>query len=137
MTPGFSPGLKASVTIMQGCNNYCAYCVVPYVRGPEESRPSREILAEVEALAANGVKEILLLGQNVNSLWPEPGRRNYLCSFVASVWKRFPGWNEFVSLLLTPRTFPRNSLIVSGELPICVNIFICRSRPAQTKYLRR
>jgi tRNA-2-methylthio-N6-dimethylallyladenosine synthase len=67
MTPGFSPGIKASVTIMQGCNNYCAYCVVPFVRGPEESFSSQEILLEVETLAAKGVKEILLLGQNVNS----------------------------------------------------------------------
>jgi tRNA-2-methylthio-N6-dimethylallyladenosine synthase len=67
MTPDFSPGVKASVTVMQGCNNYCAYCVVPFVRGPEESRPSHEILSEVETLAAHGVKEILLLGQNVNS----------------------------------------------------------------------
>jgi tRNA-2-methylthio-N6-dimethylallyladenosine synthase len=67
MTIGFSQSLNASVTIMQGCNNYCAYCLVPFVRGPEESRPAKEIVAEVEALTAQGVKEILLLGQNVNS----------------------------------------------------------------------
>lgn len=65
--PGMPPSVKASVNIMQGCDNYCSYCVVPYVRGPEVSRPSGEILAEVEALVAQGVKEILLLGQNVNS----------------------------------------------------------------------
>ncbi|OGP51111.1 MAG: tRNA (N6-isopentenyl adenosine(37)-C2)-methylthiotransferase MiaB [Deltaproteobacteria bacterium RBG_13_43_22] len=65
--PGFFQGVKASVTIMQGCNNYCAYCVVPLVRGPEESRPSQDILSEVKTLAANGVRETLLLGQNVNS----------------------------------------------------------------------
>jgi tRNA-2-methylthio-N6-dimethylallyladenosine synthase len=67
LTEDLAPGIKTSVTIMQGCNNYCAYCVVPFVRGPEESRPSQEILSEIETLAARGVKEILLLGQNVNS----------------------------------------------------------------------
>lgn len=55
------------VTVMQGCDNYCSYCIVPYVRGPEISRRSTEILDEVRQLAAEGVREITLLGQNVNS----------------------------------------------------------------------
>jgi tRNA-2-methylthio-N6-dimethylallyladenosine synthase len=58
---------QAWVQVMSGCTNYCSYCIVPFVRGPERSRPAGELAAEVEALAADGVREVTLLGQNVNA----------------------------------------------------------------------
>ena len=63
--PEAPPALTAFVPIIEGCTNYCAYCIVPHVRGPERSRPSREIRAEIEHLAARGCREVTLLGQNV------------------------------------------------------------------------
>ena len=67
ITPVRSSAIKAWVSIMYGCNNFCSYCIVPYVRGRERSRPYEEIVEEVKYLIANGYKDITLLGQNVNS----------------------------------------------------------------------
>ena len=70
-------GVSGFVTIQRGCDKFCTFCVVPYTRGVEESRPTAEIRDEVERLCADGVKEITLLGQTIDS-WGKrlPGRPN-------------------------------------------------------------
>jgi tRNA-2-methylthio-N6-dimethylallyladenosine synthase len=76
--PEAPPALTAFVPIIEGCTNYCAYCIVPHVRGPERSRPSREIHTEIEHLAARGCREVMLLGQNVLVYgYDRPGERDF------------------------------------------------------------
>ncbi|MGZ5598863.1 MAG: tRNA (N6-isopentenyl adenosine(37)-C2)-methylthiotransferase MiaB [Usitatibacter sp.] len=67
LPPARTEGSSAFVSIMEGCSKYCSFCVVPYTRGEEVSRPLEDVLAEVRHLAGNGVKEVTLLGQNVNA----------------------------------------------------------------------
>jgi tRNA-2-methylthio-N6-dimethylallyladenosine synthase len=74
---------QAWLQISQGCNCVCSYCIVPSTRGREQSRPASELLAEVEALAADGVREVTLLGQNVNSYGRDLGSRGFdPCTFA-------------------------------------------------------
>jgi tRNA-2-methylthio-N6-dimethylallyladenosine synthase len=67
LPPARAEGAAAFVSIMEGCSKYCSFCVVPYTRGPEISRPFDDVIAEIAGLAAQGVKEVTLLGQNVNA----------------------------------------------------------------------
>ncbi len=82
LPPARVHGASAFVSIMEGCSKYCSYCVVPYTRGEEVSRPFEDVLVEVASLADQGVKEVTLLGQNVNAYRGKMGASTELADFA-------------------------------------------------------
>ena len=81
----YDGGAKAFISIMYGCNNFCTYCIVPYVRGRERSREDSDILNEIRALSKTGVREVMLLGQNVNSYGADRGEENAFAHLLEKV----------------------------------------------------
>ncbi len=82
LPPARVEGASAFVSIMEGCSKYCSYCVVPYTRGEEVSRPFEDVLVEVAGLADQGVKEVTLLGQNVNAYLGKMGDTTEIADFA-------------------------------------------------------
>ena len=112
------------VTIMQGCNNFCAYCVVPHLRGREQSRPLPEILREIETLTARGIREVTLLGQNVNSYGQTlPGETDFtqLISAIGKV----PGIGRIRFTTSHPKDLSPRLIACFGELSsLCEHIHL-------------
>ncbi|MEW5921028.1 MAG: tRNA (N6-isopentenyl adenosine(37)-C2)-methylthiotransferase MiaB [Bacillota bacterium] len=111
--------LFAWVPISYGCNNYCTYCIVPYVRGPEKSRLPADIIAEVEKLAHNGYREVTLLGQNVNSYGRDLNEQMDFADLLQMV-ARIPGLLRIRYMTSHPRDFTEKMIaIIAQEPKIC------------------
>ena len=113
--------LKAFVPIMRGCENYCTYCVVPYVRGREASRAPEEVLSEVESLARDGCREVMLLGQNVNSYRDGGVSFAELLRNVAGV----AGIERIRFMTSHPKDFPDELIRAMAEIPqVCRHLHL-------------
>jgi len=123
LPPARVDGASAFVSIMEGCSKYCSYCVVPYTRGEEVSRPFDDVLTEVAGLADQGVKEVTLLGQNVNAYRGAMGDTSEIADFallleyVAEV----PGIERIRYTTSHPKEFTPRLMDVYARLPQLVN----------------
>ncbi|HYF18829.1 MAG TPA: tRNA (N6-isopentenyl adenosine(37)-C2)-methylthiotransferase MiaB, partial [Ramlibacter sp.] len=114
---------RAFVSIMEGCSKYCSFCVVPYTRGEEVSRPFEDIVAEIAALAAKGVKEVTLLGQNVNAWRGRMGDTAEIADFallleyVADI----PGIERIRYTTSHPNEFTQRLVEAYGKVPKLVS----------------
>ena len=120
---------RGYITIIEGCDKFCAYCVVPYTRGKERSRTSTSVLAEAHKMAEAGYTEIQLLGQNVNSYRDREGKRSF-AELLAAVgeMRGFAGCALPLPIRATPR---RISLPRSMQCLHCAITFIFRCRAAR------
>jgi tRNA-2-methylthio-N6-dimethylallyladenosine synthase len=117
---------KALVPIMHGCDNFCSYCIVPYVRGREISRPPEEIFREISFLVDSGVKEVTLLGQNVNSyVYPDKNEDMNFPGLLEKIIKKFPGLSWVRFLTSHPKDVSPNLLRCMAENPaICRHLHL-------------
>ena len=114
---------SAYVSIMEGCSKYCSYCVVPYTRGEEVSRPFDDVLTEVAGLAAQGVKEIVLLGQNVNAYLGKMGNSEEIADFALLIEyiAEIPGVERIRFTTSHPKEFTQRLIDVYTKVPKLVS----------------
>ncbi len=123
LPPARVSGATAFVSIMEGCSKYCSYCVVPYTRGEEVSRPFDDVLAEVAGLADQGVKEVTLLGQNVNAYRGTMGGTAEIADFALLIEyvAAIPGIERIRYTTSHPNEFTQRLIEVYARVPQLVN----------------
>ncbi|NYG31781.1 tRNA (N6-isopentenyl adenosine(37)-C2)-methylthiotransferase MiaB [Sphaerotilus montanus] len=123
LPPARVEGASAFVSIMEGCSKYCSYCVVPYTRGEEFSRPFEEVLTEVAGLADQGVKEVTLLGQNVNAYRGKMGGTSEIADFAMLIEyvAEITGIQRIRYTTSHPNEFTQRLVDVYAKVPQLVN----------------
>jgi tRNA-2-methylthio-N6-dimethylallyladenosine synthase len=123
LPPARVEGASAFVSIMEGCSKYCSYCVVPYTRGEEVSRPFDDVLVEVAGLADQGVKEVTLLGQNVNAYRGPMGGTGEIADFALLIEyvAEIPGIERIRYTTSHPNEFSQRLIDVYERVPQLVN----------------